>query len=165
MNITFMNKPVTLEGKSIQVGDKLGNFSLRKNDLSDINVDSLTGNTVFVVVPSIDTAVCDLEIKRFSKELAPLKNIKAYGVSMDLPFAQARWCGATPENTLELVSDYVDHSFGKATGTYINGIGLLTRMIFVVNEAKEVIYVQYCAEITDQPDYEDVIEFLKTLEA
>lgn len=165
MNITFMNNPVSFDGTPIQVGDKLGNFSLRKNDLSDITVDSLTGNTVFVVVPSVDTAVCDLEIKRFSKDLAPLTHVKAYGVSMDLPFAQARWCGATPENTIELVSDYVDHSFGKVTGTYIQGIGLLARMIFVVNANKEVIYVQYCQEITDQPNFEEVVRFLETLEA
>ncbi len=165
MNITFMNKPVTLKGTPIQVGDVLKSFSVRKNDLSDITPDSINQTTVFVVVPSVDTSVCDLEIKRFSVELAPFTNIKTYGVSMDLPFAQARWCGATPENTIELVSDYVDHSFGMSTGTYIEGIGLLTRMIFVVNANKEVIYAQYCSEITDQPNYEEVISFLKSLEA
>lgn len=161
MKITFLNNEVSLASKPIQVGDTLPSFLLKTNDLKSVTDQDIKQKTLFIVVPSIDTDVCDLEIQRFSKALEGVEGVKVYGVSMDLPFAQARWCGAKNASNVELVSDYMDHSFGLNTGTYVNELGLLTRAIIVVDAQRKVTYVEYCEEITNQPDYDKALEAVK----
>lgn len=161
MNITFQGNPVTLKGNPIKVGDKMPEFTLRANNLSDITLKDLEGVTVFITVPSLDTPVCDLEIKRFNENIHKLGNTTVYVVSMDLPFAQQRWCGANGVNAIKTLSDYVDHNFSESTGTLIEGISLLTRAVFIINSDKTVSYVQYVSEVTSQPDYDSVFEAVK----
>lgn len=161
MNIKFAGKDVTLEGKRLETGDIVPDFILTDNGLKDLKLSDTKGRRVFVAVPSIDTAVCDTEVRRFNKEATSLKNTTIYVVSMDLPFAQSRWCGNAGIDAVKTVSDYKDRSFGKNYGVYIKELGLLARAVFVVDENNKITYVEYCDEITSEPDYNKVLEALK----
>lgn len=161
MIVKFQGSPVTLEGNTVKVGDTAPNFVAVDNDLNEFNTKDLSGKRVYLSVPSLDTPVCDLEVKRFNKEAAALDNVKVYTVSMDLPFAQARWCGNEGIENVKTVSDYKSRDFGKQYGTYIKELGLLTRSVFVVDENNKVVYVEYCEEVTSQPNFEEVLKVLK----
>lgn len=156
MNITFQGNPIHLKGTPLQAGDKIPPFVLRRNDLSEFTQKDLSGISVLVTVPSLDTPVCDLEIKRFHDDLSKFNDAKVYAVSIDLPFAQQRWCGANGVNAIETLSDYAHHSFGEATGTLIDHLELLTRAVIVLNGKLDVVYAQYVPEVTEHPDYEAV---------
>jgi len=145
--------PVTTEGKQLAAGDSMPAFTLSANDLSDVAFASTSGVRVFVTVPSLDTPVCDLEVRRFNTKAAEL-GAAIYAVSMDLPFAQARWCAAAGIDAVKTLSDYKHRQFGIATGTYIKELGLLARAVFVVGSDGKISYVQYVPEVTDHPDYE-----------
>lgn len=161
MIVKFQGSPVTLEGNTVKVGDIAPNFVAVDNDLNEFNTKDLNGKRVYLSVPSLDTPVCDLEVKRFNKEAAALDNVKVYTVSMDLPFAQARWCGNEGIENVKTISDYKSRDFGKQYGTYIKELGLLTRSVFVVDENNKVVYVEYCEEVTSQPNFEEVLKVLK----
>lgn len=161
MKITFQGNPLTLKGQPLTVGSTAPQFTLIDTDLNEVTLDKTSGKRVFVVVPSLDTPVCDIEAKRFNEEASKLNDVSIYVVSMDLPFAQARWCGATNAKNIKLVSDYKFRNFGENYGVYINELGLLTRAIFVVDEDNKVTYVEYCEEITNEPNYENVLNSLK----
>lgn len=161
MNVKFQGNQVTLEGNTIKVGDTAPNFVAADNGLNEVNGKDLKGKRVYVSVPSIDTAVCDTEVRRFNQEAAKLENVKIYTISMDLPFAQARWCGNAGIESVQTLSDYKDRSFGKEFGTYIKELGLLTRAVFVIDENDKVIHVEYCEEVTAEPNYEAVLNALK----
>lgn len=161
MIVKFQGSPVTLEGNTVKVGDTAPNFVAVDNDLNEFNTKDISGKRVYLSVPSLDTPVCDLEVKRFNKEAAALDNVKVYTVSMDLPFAQARWCGNEGIENVKTVSDYKSRDFGKQYGTYIKELGLLTRSVFVVDENNKVVYVEYCEEVTSQPNFEEVLKVLK----
>lgn len=161
MKVKFQGNPVTLEGNIVKVGDKAPDFILVDNKLGAVTLKDTKGKRVFLTVPSIDTPVCDLEVRTFNEEAAKLENVTIYTVSMDLPFAQSRWCGQANIDIVKTLSDYKDRTFGKNYGTYIKELGLLTRAVFVVNERDEIIYVQYCEEIGNAPDYGKVIDILK----
>jgi Peroxiredoxin len=161
MNVKFQGNQVTLEGNTVKVGDTAPNFVAADNGLNEVNGKDLKGKRVYVSVPSIDTPVCDTEVRRFNQEAAKLENVKIYTISMDLPFAQARWCGDAGIESVQTLSDYKDRSFGKEFGTYIKELGLLTRAVFVIDENDKVIYVEYCEEVTAEPNYEAVLNALK----
>ncbi|EES50466.1 thiol peroxidase [Clostridium botulinum] len=161
MNVNFKGNPVTLEGTIIKVGDIAPEFTAIDNSLNSISSKNLKGKKVFVSVPSVDTPVCDLEVKRFNKEATSLADTNIYVISMDLPFAQARWCGSEGVDKVQTLSDYKDREFGKKYGTYIKELGLLTRAIFVVDESGKVIYVEYCEEVSSHPNYDKVLKVLK----
>ena len=144
--------PVTTEGKPLVVGDSMPAFLLTANDLSDFASESASGVRVFLSVPSLDTPVCDEEVKRFN-ESTDLLGVNIYAVSMDLPFAQSRWCAAAGIGSVKTLSDYKYRQFGAATGTYIKELGLLTRAVFIVGADGKIAYVQYVPEISDHPDY------------
>lgn len=163
MKTTFLGNEITLINKPIQVGDKLPDFLLKTNDLQDVTLKNINQTTMFIVVPSIDTDVCDLEIQRFSKAVEGISDVKIYGVSMDLPFAQARWCGVKSAANIQLVSDYMDHSFGLHTGTYIKELGLLTRAVIIVDKNQEVQYAAYCSEVSEHPNYDAALDALKAI--
>lgn len=160
MNLTFKGSPITLRGTPLKVGDTMPDITLMANDLSPVQTASLPGRKVFVVVPSLDTGVCDLEVKLFNEKASLIPGVSIYAVSIDLPFAQARWCGASGVSRVKTLSDYRDHSFGEKTGTYIEGIGLLTRSVFVVDEANKVVYAEYVPEVTEHPNYDGIFAFL-----
>ena len=159
--ITFKGTDITLEGSQLSVGDTLKSCILVGNDLNEVELTKTNGIRVILSVPSIDTPVCDTEVRRFNKEIESLPNVHCYTVSMDLPFAQARWCGAAGINRVTTLSDYKYRSFGDTTGTYIKELGLLTRASFVVDENNKVIFVEYLDEVANEPSYDKIISVVK----
>ncbi|MFJ5764698.1 thiol peroxidase [Lysinibacillus sp. NPDC093210] len=163
--ITFKKGPVTLIGNEVKVGDQAPDFTVLANDLSPVSLTDSEGKIrLFSVVPSLDTGVCDAQTRRFNEEAANLgDNVVIYTVSVDLPFAQKRWCGAAGIDAVQTVSDHRDLSFGEAYGVYIKELRLLARAVFVVDAAGKVTYVEYVPEATDHPDYEAAIAAVKAL--
>jgi thiol peroxidase len=163
LNLTFMGGPITLPGTQLSVGDKLPDFAVAANDLSPVTLADTAGLRVFLTVPSLDTPVCDLEVRTFNTQAGAIDGVSIYAVSKDLPFAQARWCGAAGVEAVKTLSDYRDSSFGNATGTLIEGLALLARAVFIVDAAGTVVYSEYVPEVTKQPDYDAVVAKLKEL--
>ena len=161
MKVTFQGNPLTLEGTQVKVGDTAPDFTVVNNDLNPLKLSDTKGKRVFLTVPSLDTPVCDTEVRRFNQEASKLGNVTIYTISMDLPFAQARWCGGSNIDKVITASDYKDREFGKNYGVYINELGLLSRAVFVVDENNKVTYVEYLNEITDEPNYDKALEALK----
>ncbi|WP_310883619.1 thiol peroxidase [Priestia megaterium] len=158
----FKGNDVTLLGNQVKVGDKAPNFTVLANDLSEVTLDSIKGSVRLIsVVPSIDTGVCDAQTRRFNEEAAKLDNVKVLTVSVDLPFAQKRWCGANGIDNVQTLSDHRDLSFGEAYGVAIQELRLLARSIFVVDSNDNVTYVEYLPEVTEHPNYEAAIEAAK----
>ena len=154
--VTFQGNPLTLQGQQLKVGDKMPEFTLTDNGLGSVHSNDLTGLKVFLTVPSLDTPVCDLEVRNFNQKASELHGVRIYAVSRDLPFAQARWCGAHGINNVQTLSDYKEQSFGKATGTCIEELALLTRAVFVVDNEGIVRHVEYVPEMTNHPNYDAV---------
>lgn len=163
MQVTMGGSPMHLVGSVPAVGGAVPSFTVTAGDLSAVTQADLKGIRVFVTVPSIDTPVCDTEVRRFNKEAAALGNVSINVISMDLPFAQARWCGAAGIEAVKLYSDYKDRAFGKAFGVMIEELGLLARTIFIVDEKDVVRYVQVVDEVTSEPNYDEVLAALKSL--
>ena len=159
---TFKGSPLTLIGGEIKVGQKAPEFSALAGDLSAVTLASSKGKTrLFVVVPSLDTPVCDQEARKFNEEVASLSGVQAYVISVDLPFAQARFCQTADIKNLQTLSDHRDASFGQAYGTLIKELRLLSRAIFVVDANDTVTYVEYVPEMTNPPNYEAALNALK----
>ncbi|MDY4673700.1 MAG: thiol peroxidase [Treponema sp.] len=163
MQVKMAGSPMNLVGAVPAVGSTVPSFTVVAGDLSAVTQADLKGNRVFITVPSIDTPVCDTEVRRFNKEAAALGNVSINVISMDLPFAQARWCGAAGIDAVKLYSDYKDRAFGNAFGVMIEELGLLARAIFIVDEKDVVRYVQVVEEVTSEPNYDEVLATLKTL--
>jgi len=161
LKITFQGNPITLKGIQLRVGDKAPDFTLMNNELHPTTLQDTKGKRIFVVVPSIDTGVCDMEVRKFNEEASKLDNVTIYTISMDLPFAQARWCGAAGIKNVITLSDYKNREFGDKYGVYINELGLLTRAIFVLDEDNTITYVEYCSEVTNEPDYAAALQAVK----
>ena len=161
MVVTMQGNPVKLYGQMLKAGDKMPDFEVVDNGLAEVKGADLHGVRVFACVPSLDTGVCDMEIRRFNQKAGELPGVKIYAVSMDLPFAQARWCGAAGVSAVQTLSDYQQRSFGKATGTLIEGLELLARAVFVVDADNVIRYVEYVPEVTNHPDYDALYAALK----
>ncbi|MDQ0149702.1 thiol peroxidase [Eubacterium multiforme] len=159
--ITMNGEKVTIRGSEVRVGEDAPDFVVYNTELKPVTLKDTEGKRVFLTVPSLDTPVCDMEVKRFNKEATKLGDTTIYVISVDLPFAQARWCGAEDVDNVITLSDYKDRSFGGNYGVYIEEVGFLARAVFVVDENNKVIYVEYCKDISDQPDYDKVLEVLK----
>ena len=163
--ITFQGNPLTLLGSEVKVGDDAPDVELLDNELNPVKLSSLKGKVaVLVAVPSLDTSVCDLETRRFNEEAANLgDDVAVVAISMDLPFAQARWCGAAGIGNVQTLSDHRDAAFGTAYGVLIKELRLLARAVFVVDRDGDVRYVQLVKEVTHEPDYEDVLHAVREL--
>lgn len=161
MKVTFQGNEVTLQGNKIKVGDSFPEFATANNSLEPISLKDTKGVRIFLTVPSVDTPVCDLEVRTFNEKAASVEGVTVYTVSMDLPFALARWCGAADIEKVVTLSDYKDRTFGNNTGTYVKELGLLTRAAFVVDSSNKVTYVDYLSEITNYPNYEEILEAAK----
>ncbi len=158
--ITFKGNPMTLLGPALAAGSNAPDFHLTAGDLSIVNLDKALagGAAMFIAVPSLDTSVCSLESKKFNARIGELPaGVKTYVVSMDLPFAQARWCGAEGDIELGMLSDYRDHSFGLNYGLLIGELGLLARAVVVVGKDRKIAYVQLVPEATHEPNYDAAI--------
>ncbi len=160
MTITWGGTPVELEGNEIHVGDTAANFTAVKNDLSEFSLSEVKGRKLIVAVTSLDTSVCDAEIRRFNQEAVKHPDVTVVTISMDLPFAQARWCGAHGIDNVITVSDYKDREFCQAFGNYLPNVGLIARSIFLLDENNKVEYVQYVSENSDHPDYDAALAAL-----
>lgn len=158
--VTFAGKPAILLGPEIKVGDKAPDFTVVDNQLKPVSFSNYEGVKLISVVPSLDTPVCDSQTRRFNEEAAKL-NATILTISVDLPFAQRRWCGAAGIDRVITLSDYQTMSFGQAYGTYLKDLRLEARAVFVVNSNNEITYVEYVNEVTDHPDYEKAIEAVK----
>lgn len=160
---TFLGNPLTLVGDELKVGDKAPGFTLLKNDLSPTSMDDFAGKVLIItLVPSLDTPVCDTETRRFNTEAAALgDDVAILAVSMDLPFAQGRWCGAAGVTAVQTLSDHRDASMGEAYGALIKELRLLSRAVFVVNREGVVTHAQYVKEISEEPDYDSALAAAK----
>ena len=164
--VTFKGNPVALEGNEVSVGQAAPDFKVQKSsDMSDYTLATSAGKTrILVAVPSLDTPVCDTETRRFNEEAAKLPEVEIVTISMDLPFAQKRWCGAAGVDKVVTASDHRDASFGKNYGVLISG-GPLDRIharsVFVVGPDNTLKYVEYVSDIAEQPNYEAVLEAAK----
>ncbi len=163
--VTFMGNPLTLVGPEIRVGDRAPDFETIGNDMEPVNFDSFRGKICIISsVPSLDTPVCDMETRKFNEEAARLgENIVILTISMDLPFAQKRWCGAAGVTRVRTLSDHRDGAFGLAYGVLIKELRLLARVIFVVDGDGIIRYVQRVNEMTNEPDYDAVWSALREL--
>lgn len=162
---TMKGSPLTLIGSALRVGDKAPAFTARTLDLKPFSLDDTKGKIrIFSAVPSLDTPVCDAETRRFNVEAAKLGDkVEIVTISMDLPFAQKRWCAAAGIDKVKVVSDYFDRSFSQAYGTLIKELHLSSRAVFIVDDKDTVRYVEYVPEIADQPDYERILAAAKSL--
>lgn len=157
--VTFKGNPVTLVGEEVKVGDSAPNFTVLSNDLKEVTLDDYEGKVKLIAaVPSIDTGVCAAETRRFNEEAEKLENVQVLTISMDLPFAQARWCAAEGIKNLDTLSDHREGSFGKNYGVLMEELRLLARAIFVVDSSNKVTYVEYVPEVSTHPNYEAALE-------
>lgn len=163
--ITFKGNPMTLVGSALNVGDKAPAFTAVDTGLAPVSLADFSGKIKIIsAVPSLDTPVCDTETRRFNQEAAALPdNVVLLTVSMDLPFAQKRWCGAAGIDRVKTLSDYRDRAFGLAYGVLIKELMLLSRVIFVIDSTDTIRYIQIVPEVTSEPDYAAVLAAAKAL--
>jgi len=154
--VTLHGEPMTLVGADVQVGDEAPDFTAMSTDLSPVRFSSYRGKVcVLSCVVSLDTPVCDEQTKRFNREAAKLgEDVKILTLSMDLPFAQKRWCGAEGVENVTTLSDYRDASFAEAYGVLIKELRLLARAVFVVDAQGRLRYKEIVGEATHAPDYD-----------
>ncbi|HUJ23462.1 MAG TPA: thiol peroxidase [Bryobacteraceae bacterium] len=155
--------PLTLLGPELKAGDKAPDFKLVDNGLKEVTL-AETGNQVRIlsVVPSLDTPVCDAQTKRFNEEAAKLPGVDILTVSMDLPFAQKRWCGAFGVDKVKMLSDHRDGSFGTNYGTLIKDLRIESRAIFVLDRNNTIRHVEYVKEVADHPNYDAALSAART---
>jgi thiol peroxidase len=148
--------PLTLAGTALKVGDKAPDFNVVDNTLAKTGLTAYKGKVVVIsAVPSLDTPVCDVETRRFNVEAGKLgDNVAVLTISMDLPFAQKRWCGAAGVSHVTTLSDYMDANFGLAYGVLIKDLRLLARAVFVIDTDNTIRYIEIVSEISNEPDYE-----------
>lgn len=157
--ITFQNNPITLIGNEVKVGAQAPGFTVLSNDLKEVTLDDYQGKVKLIsVVPSLDTGVCSEQTRRFNEEADKLDNVVVLTISMDLPFAQKRWCASEGIEKVHTLSDHRLADFGKNYGVLIEELRLLTRAIFVVDSNNEVTYVEYVDEVTTHPDYQAALD-------
>ena len=163
--VTMKGNPLTLIGNEVKVGDAAPDVALLDNGLGPVKLSAFRGkNCVLASVPSLDTPVCDMESRRFNEEAARLgADVAILIISMDLPFAQKRWCGAAGVTKVQTLSDYREASFGNSFGVLIKELRLLARAVFLVDKKGTIKYIQLVKEITQEPNYQEVLDALKKL--
>ena len=163
--ITRKGHPLTLVGQVVRVGEPAPDFEVIANDLNPFKFSALKGKVcVISSVPSLDTPTCDIETRWFNEEAAKLgPEVAILTISMDLPFAQKRWCGAAGVERVKTFSDHRDAAFGQAYGVLIKELRLLARAVFVVDQAGTLRYVQLVKELANEPNYDEVLQAIKQL--
>lgn len=162
--VTLRGNPFTLVGAELNPGQKAPDFTVLSNDLKPFTLASSAGKVrILSVVPSLDTPVCDAQTRRFNEEADKLPGVEILTISMDLPFAQARWCGAAGVKNVKTLSDHRDASFGTAYGTLIKELRLNARAIFVVDKDDTVRHVEYVKEVAEHPNYEAALAAARRL--
>jgi thiol peroxidase len=163
--VTMRGNPITLVGKGLNIGDKAPDFEVLNNDLQPVKLSAYKGKICIIsAVPSLDTPICDLQTRRFNKEAAALSaDTVILTLSVDLPFAQKRWCGAAGADKVITLSDHRDTSFGQAFGILIKELRLLARAVFVVDKEGIIRHAQIVGEIAQEPDYDAALKAVKQL--
>ena len=163
--VTMKGQELTLSGNELKTGENVPDFEVTADNLSKVKFSSFRNRVrVLLSVPSLDTSVCDLMARRFNQEAADLgQDVIVLTISMDLPFAQKRWCGNAKADNIVVVSDYFDASFGKAFGVLIKELRLLARAVFVVDKDNVLRYLEIVPELTNEPDYESALGAIKKL--
>lgn len=163
--VKMKGNPITLLGNEVKVGDAAPNFEALDETLSPVGLSAFDGKIVVIVsVPSIDTPVCDMETRKFNQEAQKLSDdVAVLGISMDLPFALSRWCAAAGVENVKMLSDHRDASFGNSFGVLIKELRLLARTVFIIDREKKVQYIQYVEETTEEPNYDEVLDKVKSL--
>lgn len=161
--VTFKGNPLTLIGPDIKTGDAAPDFQVLDQALAAVKFSDAKGKVRIVsVVPSLDTPVCDSQTRRFNQEAAKLSpTIEIWTISMDLPFAQRRWCGATGSDRVKVFSDHRDGHFGASFGCLVKELRLLARAVFVVDAAGIVRHAEYVREMTTHPNYDAALAAAK----
>ncbi|MCC6931927.1 MAG: thiol peroxidase [Deltaproteobacteria bacterium] len=162
--ITFKGNALTLQGTELKEGTRMPSFKLTAGDMSDLASESFNNKALIIsVVPSLDTPVCSIQTKRFNQETSSLgSNVVVLTVSLDLPFAQKRWCGAEGVENVVVASDYKYREFGEKFGVHIKEWGLLSRALFVVDASGIIKHVEYVQDISNEPDYVTALTAAKT---
>ena len=163
--VTMQGNPLILIGTALSEGNSAPDFEVLDNNLSPVRFSSFTGKVcVISSVPSLDTPVCDLETRRFNEEAGNLSpDVKILTISMDLPFAQKRWCGAAGVDKVITLSDHREAEFGIQYGVLIKELRLLARALFVVDREGIIQYIQIVKEISQEPDYDSVVDAVKKI--
>ena len=162
--VTLKGGELTLLGPELKVGVQAPDFAVVDKDLKPVSLTDTEGSVrIFSVVPSLDTPVCDTQTRRFNREASELPGVQIYTISMDLPFAQSRWCAAAEISKIKMLSDYQTGDFGQKYGTLIKGLRLDTRAIFVVDQEGTLQHVEYVGEVGDHPDYEAALQVARKL--
>jgi len=153
--VTLRGNKMTLMGPELKPGQKAPDFEAITDSLQPVNLEK-TGHSVriFSVIPSLDTPVCDAQTKRFNEEVAKLQGVDIFSISMDLPFAQKRWCGAYGVDRIKMLSDHKSGSFGEQYGTLIKELRIESRALFVVDSDNTLRYVEYVPEVAEHPIYD-----------
>ena len=163
--ITMQGGPLTLTGSKVELGQQAPDFDVVNGQLSPVKLSAFAGKICIIsAVPSLDTSVCDIQTRRFNQEAGKLgDDVSVVTISMDLPFAQGRWCGAAGVENLQILSDYREASFGAAFGILIKELRLLARSIFVIDKEGLIRYIEIVPELTNEPDYQAAINAAKKL--
>ncbi|WP_298783434.1 thiol peroxidase [uncultured Marinococcus sp.] len=156
--VTFKEKPVTLVGDKVEVGEYAPDFTVLANDMTPVSLSDAAGKVRLIsVVPSIDTGVCSQQTRKFNEEAASLENVEVWTISCDLPYAQRRWCAAEGIENVRVLSDHKDLDFGEQFGLVMDEMRLLARSVIVVDSEGKVSYKEVVSEGTNHPDYEAAI--------
>ena len=161
--VKFQGNPLTLVGTELKVGDKAPDAEVLANDLSPVKLSGFKGKVcVICTVPSLDTPVCDIQTRKFNEQAASLgEDVVVLTISMDLPFAQQRWCGAANVENVQILSDHHKVDFGTKFGVLIKELRLLARTVFVVDKEGIIRYIEIVEEVTNEPDYEAALSAVK----
>jgi len=164
--VTFQGNPLTLVGNQVKVGDTAPDVEVLANDLTPVRLSGFRGKVcVICSVPSLDTSVCDTQTRKFNEQAASLgDDVVVLTISMDLPFAQQRWCGSANVENVQTLSDHSKAEFGNAFGVLIKELRLLGRAVFVVDKEGVIRYIQIVDELTSEPDYESALKAVKEIE-
>ena len=161
--VTMRGNPLKLSGSELKVGDKAPDFEAVSNDLTPIGLSSYHGKVIVISsVPSLDTPVCDTETRRFNVEAGKLgEDVAVVTISMDLPFAQKRWCGAAGISHVTTLSDHRTAGFGQAYGVLLGALRLLARAVFVIDRKNVIRYIEIVNEIASEPDYDACLKAVR----
>ena len=164
--VKFKGNPLTLVGNELKVGDRAPDAEVLANDLSEVKLSGFGGKVCLIcTVPSLDTPVCDIQTRKFNEQAASLgDNVVVLTISMDLPFAQRRWCGSANVVNVQTLSDHRTAEFGNGFGVLIKELRLLARTVFVVDKEGIIRYIQIVDELTNEPDYEAALKTVKEIE-
>lgn len=160
---TLKGKPLPLSGPELKAGDTAPDFNVVDGSLQGVNLEKTgRGVRIFSVIPSLDTPVCDAQTKRFEDEAGKLADVRIFTISMDLPFAQKRWCGSFGVNRVEMLSDHRTGSFGEHYGTLIPELRIESRAIFVLDPDNKLRHVEYVKEVGEHPNYQAALSAVRS---